>query len=125
MRDAAILSGVAAIGVAAGWVFARWRRKPDELERRRRALVQASGRFIEGSCTDVQGGVVYYEYRWRGVEYAATQDLSSTPNVLPHPPESIVGPITVKFLAREPSNSIVFSEEWSGFLRQSGASPSD
>jgi hypothetical protein len=117
MREIAILSGVTALGVAAGWVLSRLRKTPEELECRRRALVQVSGRLIDGVCTDVQGPVVHYQYIWRGVEYSSTQDLSTFVAGLPNPMEQLVGPITVKFLPKEPTNSIVFGENWNGFRR--------
>ena len=117
MREIAALSGLAVAGVAASWVLVRLRGKAKDPERRRRALIHASGRLIDGVCTDVQNSLIHYRYVWRGVEYAASQDISAFGCLLPDPPDRIVGSITVKFLPKQPSNSIVVCEEWNGFRR--------
>ena len=105
------------LGMAAAWIAFRLRKSPDELELQRRALVSTRGRLIEGVCTDVEGAVICYSYEWRGVEYASAQDLSAFQDLLPNPPDRLIGAITVKFLPNDPANSIIFSEQWNGFRR--------
>jgi hypothetical protein len=117
MRELVILSGVAAAGLVATWVALRFRKDPNELERRRRALIQSYGRLIDGVCTDVREGLISYRYVWRGVEYECSQDISGIPVQLPDPLDRIVGGITVKFMPNDPPNSIVVSEGWNGFRR--------
>ena len=110
-----IASAVAALALAAGvLVYNRLRSKGDP-EALRRARIDAAGRFIEGMVTDFQAGVVFYRWSWRGVQYEASQDLRSLSHLLPESENILIGPVTVKFLARDPSNSIVMSERWNGF----------
>jgi hypothetical protein len=68
--------------------------------------------------TDVGEGVLYYSYSVRGVEYTASQDVSGLKQMLPPDPEKLIGPATLKFLSRNPFNSIVVCEEWAGFRKQ-------
>jgi hypothetical protein len=56
-----------------------------------------------------------------GVEYSATQDVSSILEHLPGPAAALAGPVTVKYIPGNPANSIVVSEEWSGLRGTKGA----
>jgi hypothetical protein len=115
---AILISGAA----TAAWLSLRSRKDPIDAERRRRALINDKGRLLEGVATDFVNGVVYYTYSWRGVEYEASQDLNTVPSGLPVSPDDVIGVVTVKFLADNPVNSIVYSESWSGLPRY-GLSP--
>jgi hypothetical protein len=55
-----------------------------------------------------------------GVGYTAAQDVMSLEALLPSHRMSMIGPALVKFDPRNPANSIVLCEEWSG-LRGFGA----
>ena len=114
--ELAILASVAAAALLAGGfiLYSRLRRRTDP-EVLRRASIDQMGRIIEGTVTDFQAGVVVYRWAWRGVQYEATQDLRSLAHLLPESENILIGPVTVKFLARDPSNSIVMSERWNGF----------
>jgi hypothetical protein len=116
LQAALALGAVAAVVASsiASIVFLRRRGNPREKERRRRELVHSSGRVIEGYVTGCENGVVHYTYHWRGVRYEASQDIS---DLEPKPThfEDFSGPVTVKFLGSRPSNSMVVSENWSGF----------
>jgi LPXTG-motif cell wall-anchored protein len=107
------LIGLAALGAGA-WILVSRRRHVGDPEVRRRELIDARGRIIEGTVTDFRDATVYYAWRWRGVDYESSQDLTAFANRLP-PPEAVIGPVSVKFLSKIPSNSIVMSEKWSGF----------
>lgn len=111
LLGAAVAAAVLAVSLL---VYSRFRRRGDP-EALRRARIDANGRFIEGMVTDFQTGVVYYRWSWRGVQYEASQDLCSLSHLLPESDDVLIGPVTVKFLAKDPSNSIVMSERWSGF----------
>jgi hypothetical protein len=49
------------------------------------------------------------------VEYTASQDISKLRDRLPEDPQTWIGPVTIKYLPRNPANSIVVCEDWSGF----------
>jgi len=106
--------------LVAGGSFARSlmlrRRDPKEKERRRRELISARGRVIEGFAIDSTETVVVYTYHWRGVRYEASQDIS---DFIPADtqPEPLSGSVTVKFLRDSPANSIIVAENWSGIPR--------
>jgi hypothetical protein len=121
--ELAMLASLAvALLIAAGLIiYYRIRRRGDP-EALRRARIDANGRFIEGMVIDFQAGVVFYRWSWRGVQYEASQDLRSLAHLLPESENLLIGPVTVKFLAKDPSNSIVMSERWSGFRALQGRS---
>lgn len=102
---------LAVIGVRA------WRRSrisPDEKERRRRVALVAIGKMGDANLLDVHDNLLVYSYAVRGVEYTASQDISRLREFLPAALTSIAGPVVVKYDARNPANSIVVAEEWSG-----------
>lgn len=117
MRPPAGLAWGTAIAIAAGSILSavifRKRKNPREKERRRRELVNAQGRVIEGYVTRCEDGFIEYSYHWRGVRYEASQDisdfLSNTSGLI-----GFAGPVTIKFLGSQPADSIVLAEKWSG-----------
>ena len=108
-----ILGATAAAAVLARVVFLKTRKKTDP-EVLRRALIDAQGRIIEGVVTDHGDETVYYRWRWRGIDYESSQDIRALADRVPAA-DRMIGPVSVKFLLRVPSNSIVISENWSGF----------
>lgn len=112
----AVLLSLAVAAAAGAGIWALWlRRRPNgDPEALRRELVAARGRIIEGVVTDFRDGVVYYGWYWRGVDYESSQDLSAFSDRIPEPAQ-MLGPVSVKFLSEVPSNSVVMSENWSGF----------
>jgi len=108
---------LAASGVfvsAALWIVFRRRPLPEERERRRRLAVNAYRRAIEGVVNEVEGGFVHYHYQLRGVAYSASQDVSALAHLLPDNTGLLLGPVSVRFDPRNPANSIVICEQWSG-----------
>ena len=97
------------------WAWRRRRLTPGERERRRRIGIGRQGRMTDGLVTDTHDGVLYYSYSVHGVHYATSQDISGLLDRLPAGAAMLVGAATVKFLQRNPADSIVLSEEWSGF----------
>jgi hypothetical protein len=111
--------GALVIVVIAGGLMARRmleRRKPppEELERRRRGAIQQTGKLGNGEIIDVEGASIIYSYRVAGVVYTASQDTTGLQTVLPADPHAMIGPVAIKFHPRNPANSIVVCEEWSG-----------
>ena len=83
-------------------------------ERRRRLDVHARGNMADGTVIDIRGDELYYSYTVRRIEYTAAQDVSAVRDRLPADPWVLIGPATVKYSPRNPANSIVVCEEWSG-----------
>lgn len=91
-----------------------WRRSPEQRERRRRRSIYEMGRMGDGMLTDVRDNVIYYSYSVNGVDYNTSQDATALRNMVPADESLIIGPVTLKYMARNPGNSIVVCEDWSG-----------
>jgi hypothetical protein len=117
-ENAAIYIAVgAAVVLVAAIVFRGWllrRPSPEELERRRRLGINQYGKMADGMILDVLETRIEYSYDVRGVEYIATQDISALQDRIPGPRLSIAGPASIKYDPRNPANSIVVCEDWSG-----------
>jgi len=95
---------------------------PEERERRRRALLVAAGKMGDATLTEVREQFIFYAYLVRGVEYTASQDVSALRDRVPEDLAS-VNAVSVRYDPRNPANSIVVSEEWSGLhLAEPGGS---
>jgi hypothetical protein len=92
------------------------RLNPEELERRRRRVLAARGKMGDATVVDVRDNLIFYSYDVRGMEYTASQDVSALKETLVDL-ASAVGPVAVKYDARNPANSIIIAEEWSGIRR--------
>jgi len=122
---------VAAAGIviaAAVYGVRRHRRNrpgPEELERRRRAHLYREGKMGDGEIIDVrtEASSIVYSYSVAGVIYTASQDLNALRSLLPPDVMTMVGPVSVKFDPRNPANSIVLCEEWSGLRNRGTRSP--
>jgi hypothetical protein len=105
------------LGLIAGAVAYLWLRKPAspaELERRRRAMLDLVGKMGDGTITEVHGSLLSYTYQVRGIEYQATQDVEVLAIGLLPEQWGTIDAIAVKFDARNPANSLIVSEKWSG-----------
>jgi hypothetical protein len=111
----ALLALVACIlaAVAIRIIF-KLRLTPVDKERRRRAMINRIGRMSDAMLTDVQSDTLYYLYSVNGVDYNASQDVSTLRDRVPAEPSLLIGNITLKYAPRNPANSIVLCEEWSG-----------
>lgn len=87
---------------------------PEEKERRRRIRVNLLGRLHDGMLADVQGDIIYYFYSVSGVDYNTSQDISGLRKLVPQDAALYIGPVNLKYLVRNPGNSIVVCEHWSG-----------
>jgi hypothetical protein len=109
--------GVLAILAVAGFLarqYLRQRPDADELERRRRELIHNKGKLGDGEIVDFDGAAIVYEYQVAGVGYTTSQDVSKLASLLPTDRMSMVGPASVKYDPRNPANSIVLCEQWTG-----------
>jgi len=115
-----IAAGAAVVLVVAIALRAWILRRPtaDELERRRRAAIHQAGKMGDGMILDVHETSIEYSYAVRGVEYTALQDISMLQDRLPEDRMALAGPASVKYDPRNPANSIVLCEEWTGLRSQ-------
>ncbi len=124
-RSPKVLTGVAftlaALAAATSYALTRKTPSAEEIERERRELLAATGRIVDGSITetawvgDAPGPVpntLIYRYRAAGVTYECAQDVSPLTEHVRH--VRIDLPVQVRFDPRNPGNSIVVSENWSG-----------
>lgn len=88
-----------------------------EFERRRRVRIQALGKLGDANLIDVKDDVVFYSYEVRGVSYTASQDVSLLQPRLPY--GALMGPVYVKYDPKNPADSIILAEDWSGFIQRS------
>lgn len=108
--------GVVLVILVAALIYRAWkasRISPDEIERRRRASLVASGKMGDAAVTELRDAYLFYSYAVRGVEYTASQDISFVKDRLP-PDVAAIGPVAVKYDPRNPANSIVVAENWNG-----------
>ena len=116
-----------AVGVAFA-SYALLRRKPktaQELERERRIWLSGVGRITDGTVIDVQelttdqheATMLIYQYDVAGVSYEASQDVTYLRQWINLHSCRLGLPTSVKYDSRNPGNSMVISEGWTG-LRQ-------
>ncbi|MFP5266525.1 MAG: DUF3592 domain-containing protein [Acidobacteriota bacterium] len=134
-QDPRIVGGVgAAAALAAGglWFYVTARRpSAEQIERRRREQLTLTGRITDGVILDARTlsnedsisptpEVLVYSYSLGGLTYHCAQDVSNLP-------EQVLGfridqPVQVRYDPRNPGNSILVSETWSGlWLRREEA----
>jgi len=96
--------------------YRKWKESrvpPEERERRRRAELVARGKMGDANLVELRDHMVFYSYAVRGVEYTASQDVTLLTPYLPAE-LSLTVPIAVRYDPRNPANSIVVAEQWSG-----------
>jgi hypothetical protein len=107
---------LAAAAVGAWRLIERFRSNPEARETKRRLRINELGRLTDGYVTDVQEDLLFYTYALAGVEYTTSQDISRLGEQLKKSDsQPFIGPVTIKYLPRNPANSIVVCEQWSGF----------
>ena len=117
------LMGLTAVTVASvSWYrMTRRERDPVEVERERRNYLASSGRIVDGSITETRAAndedgatpnTLIYRYRIAGVTYECAQDVSPLAERVRHIRVDL--PIQVRFDPRNPGDSIVVAEGWSG-----------
>jgi len=86
---------------------------PQERERQRRAALVAAGKMGDATLTEIREGLLFYAYIVRGVEYTASQDVSQLKDRVPTDLSSL-GAVSLRYDPKNPANSIVVAEQWSG-----------
>jgi hypothetical protein len=108
----ALLAGL--LLCAAVWVLLSHHEAPEKRERKRRLALNERGRLGSGTVTDVGPHAIYYTYFVAGVEYQTAQDVTQLAEFMPADPDRLIGPATLKYSPRNPANSILLCEKWSG-----------
>jgi hypothetical protein len=113
--------------VAAGWVAYRiWTRNrvsPEERERRRRKALVSHGKITDATLVDISDDALFYSYLVRGVEYTACQDVATLKDYMPADVHAFGGgPVSVRYQPKNPADSIVVAEGWSGLRARKGVS---
>ncbi len=115
------LALVATLGLLI-WRFLHPPLKPEEAERRRRDGLLGNGKIGDCEITDVDGDIITYTYSVSGVIYTVAQDAAAMARRLPEDRMRMVGPASVRYDTRNPFNSMVICEAWSGIRLRTGAS---
>jgi hypothetical protein len=111
----AVLSGVSiGLGTLVFRIASRRRSTPEKREQQRRLQVHLNGRLGDGMVTEVAENALYYSYTVHGVQYTASQDITTLRERLPADPECLIGVTSLKYSPKNPANSILICEEWSG-----------
>jgi hypothetical protein len=112
----AVAGGAAALALGTWGVYRYIKGRPTaaELERRRRIALHSRGKMGDANLLEFREQVVFYTYDIAGVEYSACQDLAGLEPLLPADRWSTIGPACIKYDPRNPANSIVLCEQWSG-----------
>ena len=135
-QDPRIVGGAgAALALGAGgvwWYVVARRPSAEEMERRRREHLALTGRITDGVILDARTlsnedsisptpEVLVYSYSLAGLTYNCAQDVTALP-------DRVLGfridqPVQVRYDPRNPGNSIIVSETWTGlWLRRNGES---
>ena len=96
--------------------YRAWKRSritPEERERRRRSALVARGKMSDAMLVEIRDDLLFYSYGVRGVEYTASQDVSMLKQYMPLD-FSTIDAVSVKYDPKNPANSIVLAEQWSG-----------
>ena len=105
---------LAALGALAGYrAWKRSRIAPEERERRRRSALMAHGKMSDAVLVEIRDDLLFYSYGVRGVEYTASRDVSMLKQYMPLD-FSTIDAVCVKYDPKNPANSIVLAEQWSG-----------
>jgi hypothetical protein len=122
--------GLAAIAGATSYLLTRKRITSAEREHIRRNYLAHAGRITDGSITETQWlvpapngpdappaspttpAILLYRYRIAGVTYECAQDVTHLPEHVRQVRVDL--PVQVRFDPRNPANSIVVAESWSG-----------
>jgi hypothetical protein len=119
--EIAALSGLS-VGLVAVAIYLAMRMHgtPEKREQTRRLAVNKMGRLGDAMITEASDTALYYTYSVRGVQYEASQDITLLRDRLPVEPDRLIGGLaSLKYTPKNPANSILICEEWSGLRRHS------
>ena len=123
-----VLIAATAVPVAAGlaiWWTIRHRKSAEEIERLRREHLVRHGRIIDGNILDWTEqpetgdfAVLHYRYDIAGVTYECAQDLIYLKDSVKVDTTCLGMPASVRYDPKNPANSIIVAETWSGLYQQ-------
>jgi hypothetical protein len=126
-----VLVAATAVPIAAGiaiWWAVSHRKSAEEIERARRDHLVLHGRIIDGNVLDWTEqpdsgdlGVLHYRYDIAGVTYECAQDLIYLKESIKVDTTCLGMPASVRYDPKNPANSIIVAETWSGLHRQGHA----
>jgi hypothetical protein len=112
---------VAAVGGVVAWWVLTHRKSAEERERLRREHLVVHGRIIDGSVLDWSEqpnssdlGTLMYRYYISGVSYECAQDLTFLKGTALIDATCLGRPASVRYDPKNPANSIIVAEGWSG-----------
>lgn len=115
------VAGIAVLGlsISAGmFAVIRSHRKrrltPEQFEVQRRQWLAQHGKLSGGEIVEVLSDSITYVYDVRGINYTASQDVTTLVTFLPEDRWTIIGGVGVRYDPRNPANSIVVCETWTG-----------
>jgi hypothetical protein len=113
--------GAGTIGFGVRLAMRLMQTNQEKRERKRRLELHQRGRLGDAQVTEATEALLYYSYSVRGVQYEASQDISTLRHLLPAEPERLIGPVSLKYSSKNPANSMLLCEEWSGLRAPSRA----
>jgi hypothetical protein len=125
LRYYSFVVGGSAIAVATGayyWIRSH-RKTAEQREMERRLRLSALGRITDGTVIDTQEytndgqppvQLLIYTYDVAGVTYECSQDITHLRQIVDVQSCKIGVPASIKYDPRNPGNSIVVAEAWSG-----------
>jgi hypothetical protein len=127
----AVMAAGTAAAAASVWQWIRSHRTtPEQRERQRRQRLAQMGRICDGTVLDVQEfsanghgptQLLIYSYDVGGVSYEASQDVTHLRQIVDIESCRLGLPSSVRYDPRNPGNSIVVSEAWTGLRMESGS----
>ncbi|MGB9105008.1 MAG: DUF3592 domain-containing protein [Terriglobales bacterium] len=120
----AVMAAGMAAAAAGVWQWIRSHRMtPEQREQQRRQRLAQVGRICDGTVLDVQEisanghgptQLLIYSYDVGGVSYEASQDVTHLRQIVDIESCRLGLPSSVRYDPRNPGNSIVVSEAWTG-----------
>lgn len=117
----------AAAGAAYWWVRAH-RKSPVEMERERRTYLVKNGRIIDGTILDWTEQpdtgdlwTLHYRYEIAGAMYQCAQDLAHLKDIVQVDVSCLGMPASVRYDPKNPANSVIVAEAWSGLHHQNSS----
>jgi hypothetical protein len=117
VQVAALCAVAIALIALAIWIAMRVHGTPEKRERKRRLNVNRQGRLGDAMISEATESTLYYFYTVRGVHYTASQDISTLQKYVPENPQRLIGVAGLKYSSKNPANSILVCEEWSGLRK--------